>query len=215
MTPSKRLLDLAIAIVLTALLWPVVIVVAVLLLVTEGRPVLYIADRMKTPDESFGLIKFRTMRPSRDADGEGVTGGDKSARMSGIHRFLRRTRADELPQLWNVLRGDMSLVGPRPPLPRYVRAFPELYAQVLLSRPGVTGLASLRFHAHEEWLLAACKTPRETDQVYRRRCIPRKARIDLIYQRNRTLAFDLLLIAQTAARPFRNSLVRPKRRKDG
>jgi lipopolysaccharide/colanic/teichoic acid biosynthesis glycosyltransferase len=215
MTLPKRLMDLVISLLLAALLWPVILLVAIVLLAVEGRPVLYIAERMKSPEQGFGLIKFRTMRPASGTDAEGVTGGDKSRRMSGLHRFLRRTRADELPQLWNVIRGDMSLVGPRPPLRRYVRDFPELYHDVLKNRPGVTGLASLRFHTHEEWLLAACKTPRETDQVYRRRCIPRKARIDLIYQRNQSLALDLALIAQTALRPFRNSNSRPNRRKSG
>jgi lipopolysaccharide/colanic/teichoic acid biosynthesis glycosyltransferase len=96
----------------------------------------------------------------------------------------------------------MSLVGPRPPLRLYVEAFPELYARVLKSRPGITGLASLRYHAVEERLLAACRTPEETDEVYRRRCVPRKAALDLIYQRERSLCWDILLVLQTAARPF-------------
>jgi lipopolysaccharide/colanic/teichoic acid biosynthesis glycosyltransferase len=107
---------------------------------------------------------------------------------------------DELPQLWNVLRGDMSFVGPRPPVQVYVDDFPELYAQVLLNRPGITGLASLRFHRHEERLLAACKTREETDFAYRTRCIPRKAALDMIYQRHRSFCFDLVLIWQTAKR---------------
>jgi lipopolysaccharide/colanic/teichoic acid biosynthesis glycosyltransferase len=215
MTASKRIFDLGVALILAALLWPVILIVAILLLLREGRPVFYIAERMKSPDQSFGLVKFRTMRPAPGEDGTGVTGGDKSARMSGLHQFLRRTRADELPQLWNVIRGDMSLVGPRPPLRRYVRDFPALYARVLQSRPGVTGLASLVFHQHEEMLLAACTTPAQTDAVYRRRCIPRKARIDLIYQRNRSLLLDIRLIGWTAARPFRNSLQRRKRPQNG
>ena len=155
---------------------------------------------MRTPTERFGLIKLRTM-PVGSADG-GVTGGNKTAAMSRLHRLLRRSRADELPQLWNVLRGDISLVGPRPPLRRYVEAFPDLYARVLQSRPGITGLASLAYHAHEERLLAACTSAEETDRVYRRRCIPRKARLDLIYQARRNLCFDLVLIGRTAARPF-------------
>lgn len=201
MTPAKRLFDLAIALFMTLFLSPLIVVLVVVLIVVEGRPVLFIAERMASPTRSFGLVKFRTMRPQSDVGG--VTGGDKSARMSGLHRFLRRTRADELPQLWNVLRGDISLVGPRPPLRRYVEAFPDLYAQVLRSRPGVTGLASLVFHAHEERLLAACKTPAETDAVYRRRCVPRKARLDLIYQARRTVCSDLILVLRTAAKPFR------------
>jgi len=201
MTPVKRALDLTIAILLLAVLWPVIVIFVFLLWSVEGRPVFYVSERMRTPDRAFGLVKFRTMRPRADADG-GVTGGNKAAMMSRWHRIMRRTRADELPQLWNVLKGDISLVGPRPPLRRYVSAFPALYAQVLRNRPGMTGLATLRFHRHEEWILAACQTPEQTEAAYRRRCIPRKARLDLIYQRNRSLWLDLRLIGETAGAPF-------------
>jgi lipopolysaccharide/colanic/teichoic acid biosynthesis glycosyltransferase len=204
MTLSKRLFDLGVALFLGVLLIVPLGLIMAVLLVAEGRPVFYIAERMKTPTEGFGLIKLRTMRPAPPGANAGVTGGDKSARMSRLHRILRRTRADEIPQLWNVIRGDMSLVGPRPPLRLYVEAFPELYGQVLQSRPGITGLASLRFHATEERLLAACRTPEETDAVYRRRCVPRKAALDLVYQRRRNLCWDLMLVLETAARPFRH-----------
>ena len=202
MTPAKRAVDVAVSVLLLALLWPVMLFGALLLWAVEGRPILYDAERMKAPGTPFRLYKFRTMRVGADSAG-GVTGGDKAGQMSRLHRLLRRTRADELPQLWNVLRGDMSLVGPRPPLRRYVEDYPEVYAAVLLSRPGITGLATLRFHAHEERLLAACLTPEETEATYRRACVPRKARLDLIYQRRRHLCLDLALIAETAARPFR------------
>jgi lipopolysaccharide/colanic/teichoic acid biosynthesis glycosyltransferase len=204
MTTSKRLFDLTLALFLGALLLPFLALLAALLLVAEGRPVFYISERMRTPTQSFGLIKLRTMRPAPPGTKEGVTGGDKAARMSRLHRILRRTRADEIPQLWNVIRGDMSLVGPRPPLRLYVEAFPDLYARVLKNRPGITGLASLRYHAVEERLLAACRTPEETDAVYRRRCVPRKAALDLIYQRRRTLCWDMMLVLETALRPFRH-----------
>lgn len=201
MTPGKRALDLVLALLLGALLILPLLLLMLVLLVAEGRPVFYLSERMKTPTEAFRLVKLRTMRP--DPADSGVTGGDKTVRMSRLHRILRRSRADEIPQLWNVIRGDISLVGPRPPLRRYVEAFPELYAEVLKSRPGVTGLATLHFHAHEERLLARCRSAAETEAVYRRRCVPRKARLDLIYQRNRSLCLDLRLIAATAARPFR------------
>ncbi len=204
MTTGKRAFDLVVAVLLGALLLPVLAVLVVILLAVEGRPVFYIAERMKTPTKGFGLIKLRTMRPAPPGANAGVTGGDKSNRMSRLHRLLRRTRADEIPQLWNVIRGDMSLVGPRPPLRLYVEAYPEIYGPVLRNRPGITGLASLRYHAVEERLLAACATPEETDAVYRRRCVPRKAALDMIYQRRRTLCWDLLLLAETAARPFRH-----------
>ena len=203
MTWSKRMLDLVVATLLTAFLWPVGVVVTITLLITEGRPLFYLSERMKTPTEAFTLVKFRTMRAATEAGNTGVTGGDKSDRMSPVHQFLRKTRADELPQIWNVFRGDISLVGPRPPLRVYVEDYPEIYGPVLQARPGVTGLASLVFHDHEERLLAACTTAAETDEVYRTRCIPRKAQLDLIYQRQRSLCSDLRLIGKTAAKPFR------------
>ena len=202
MTWWKRLLDITLVLIMSLVLVPVLLVVLVLLWRTEGRPFFYISERMRAPGRPFGLIKLRTMPLGADRVG-GVTGGDKQARMSTIHRRLRRTRGDEIPQLWNVLKGDMSLVGPRPPLRVYVEDYPELYAAVLQCRPGITGLASLRFHAREEALLAACTTPEETDAVYRRRCIPRKAQLDLIYARNRNFCWDLRLIGQTALKPFR------------
>ena len=202
MTLSKRLMDLSLALLLGAVLAPLLACLLVVLALTEGRPLFYVSERMRGPDRGFGLIKLRTMPVGADRVG-GVTGGDKQQRMSRMHRLLRRSRADEIPQLWNVIRGDMSLVGPRPPLRRYVEDYPQLYAAVLQSRPGITGLASLVFHAHEERLLAACTTPEETDAVYRRRCIPAKARLDLIYARHRTLCWDLALIGRTALKPFR------------
>jgi lipopolysaccharide/colanic/teichoic acid biosynthesis glycosyltransferase len=198
---GKRLLDLAIAVPLLLLIWPVLLAVALLQLVKEGGPVFYFAERMAAPGRPFWQIKFRTMPVGADKVG-GVTGGNKTRTISPFHRFLRRSRIDELPQLINVIRGDMSLVGPRPPMRCYVEDYPEIYGRVLQSRPGVTGLATLRFHRFEERLLAACSTPEETEDAYRRVCIPRKAKIDLIYQRNRSLWLDLVLVWQTARRPF-------------
>ena len=203
-TWSKRTLDLVVSLLLAVVLAPVLLVLLAVLWLTEGRPLFYVSERMTTPDRGFGLIKLRTMPVGADRVG-GVTGGDKQARMSRMHRLLRRSRADEIPQLWNVIRGDMSLVGPRPPLRVYVRDYPQIYGAVLRNRPGITGLASLVFHAHEERLLAACRTPAQTDAVYRRRCIPAKARLDLIYARHASVCWDLALIARTAAKPFRRS----------
>ncbi|WP_249218999.1 sugar transferase [Loktanella sp. SALINAS62] len=202
MTSAKRLLDLVLALTLGMLLLPLMIVLVAVLLITEGRPLFYVSERMRSPRQGFGLIKLRTMPVGSDRVG-GVTGGDKQRQMSRMHRLLRRSRADEIPQLWNVIRGDMSLVGPRPPLRRYVADYPELYAAVLACRPGITGLASLVYHGHEERLLAASTTPEATEATYRRRCIPQKARLDLIYARHRTLCWDLVLIGRTAVKPFK------------
>ncbi|GHC50446.1 sugar transferase [Neogemmobacter tilapiae] len=198
MTFGKRLMDIVIALILGAiLLLPFLILVGVLL-VLDGRPVFYVAERMRAPGRPFRLWKLRTMKVA--ASDSGVSGGDKSARITRTGRFLRKTRLDEIPQLWNVLKGDMSFVGPRPPLRQYVERFPELYGQVLQSRPGITGLATLVYHGHEERLLKPCKDAVETDAVYARRCVPRKAHLDLIYQRNRNVCYDFLLLGRTIGR---------------
>ena len=198
MTPAKRALDICAALMLMVVLAPVVLLISVLILISDGRPVLYRSERMRSRDHAFEFLKFRTMKPADPEMNTGVTGADKTDRITRIGRILRRTRLDELPQFWNVLRGDMSFVGPRPPLRQYVEAFPDLYAKVLRNRPGITGLATLRFHRHEEYLLSASGSPEETEQIYCKRCIPRKARIDLIYQNNRNLCFDIWLMVLTA-----------------
>lgn len=195
MSWSKRAFDVLFALLLLVPLSVVMAVVALLLLIRQGRPIFYVAHRMRTPNQTFNLIKFRTMtRVRRDS---GATGAHKNWRITPMGRFLRRSRIDELPQLFNILRGDMSFVGPRPPLREFVRLYPRAYAQVLKTRPGVTGLATLIYHAHEDRILAACATAGETHEVYNRRCLPAKLRLDLIYQRRRTLGLDLWIIWNT------------------
>ena len=141
MTYGKRAFDIGFALILLVPLSVVIALVAAILLLTQGRPLFYVAPRMRAPGEQFDLLKFRTML--RDEGDFGATGAHKHWRITPIGRFLRRTRIDELPQLFNILRGDMSFVGPRPPLREYVERFPALYGQVLRNRPGVTGLETM------------------------------------------------------------------------
>lgn len=195
MTPAKRIYDIAAVLFLGSILLIPFSLLLVYLLLREGRPVFYVSERMRAPGRPFMLWKLRTMTVvQQDA---GVSGGDKAGRVTPMGAWLRKYRADEIPQLWNVLKGDMSFVGPRPPLRIYVERFPQIYEQVLKSRPGVTGLATLYFHKHEEDLLRACKTPEETDEVYARRCVPRKARLDEIYSKRRNLCMDVMLMVDT------------------
>jgi lipopolysaccharide/colanic/teichoic acid biosynthesis glycosyltransferase len=201
MTFSKRLMDLVMLACLAPAFGPMLAVTTLLVWMFQGRPLLYGSERMQGPGQPFWLWKFRSMTLTNTD--QGVSGGDKSARITPVGRILRRSRMDELPQLLNILRGDITIVGPRPPLRLYVERFPDLYAQVLRSRPGVTGLASLVFAAHENRLLARCKTPAETDATYSRICVPRKARIDLIYQRHQSPGFDFWIITVTGLRLIR------------
>lgn len=201
MTFGKRLFDLILALILALVFLPVLLGLMLWLLSAQGRPIFFVSERMKTPEQPFTLWKFRSMTTAMSGDDNGgVSGGDKAGRVTKPGLFLRKTRLDELPQLWNVLRGDLSFVGPRPPLRQYVEDFPEIYTEVLASRPGITGLATVIYHRHEEWLLAGAASARETDAIYSRACVPRKARLDIIYRERRNLCLDLWLIGRTAAK---------------
>jgi lipopolysaccharide/colanic/teichoic acid biosynthesis glycosyltransferase len=203
MTRRKRLFDLFFASLLVIVLGPVILGLVVFIYLKQGCPLFYVAERMKTPEHSFGLIKFRTMTVV--AEDQGVSGAHKATRVTSVGKLLRAKRLDEFPQLWNILKGDLSFVGPRPPLREYVERFPDIYAQVLRSRPGVTGLATIRYHKHEDRLLSRCKTAAQTDDIYCQICVPRKARLDLIYQQHQSMCYDFDLVFQTIANLFQRS----------
>ncbi len=202
MTPSKRIFDIILALTLSIVFLPVLALILLLMWIVDGRPFFFSARRMRSLNESFSLIKIRTMQITAEHNNGGVSGGHKAHRVTKFGNALRRSRLDEIPQLWNVLKGDISFVGPRPPLPQYVEKFPEVYGPVLKNRPGITGLASVVYHRHEERLLDRCKTAAETEQQYIRRCIPRKARLDLMYQDHRSMCGDIYLILWTGYKFF-------------
>ncbi len=211
MTPAKRTLDLLVVLLVLPMALPLMAAIALTILWRDGAPVLYASERMRDVERGFTLWKFRTMRIG-GADNSGVTGADKAGRITATGRRLRALRLDELPQILNVLRGDISLVGPRPPLRAYVEAAPELYARVLRSRPGITGLATLVYHRQEAVLLAACATPAETHETYLRRCVPAKARLDLIYQRRANPCLDLWILWATLGAVLHRPARRANRR---
>lgn len=201
MTWRKRIFDLFFASLLVIILGPIILWLIWKIWRGQGGPIFYAAERMKGPQTPFKLYKFRTMTVV-DED-QGVSGAHKASRVTPMGAKLRAKRLDEFPQLWNILKGDLSFVGPRPPLREYVERFPDIYGEVLKSRPGVTGLATIRFHKHEDALLSRCKTAEETDDVYTRICVPRKARLDLIYQRHQSTCYDFDLVFQTIGNLFR------------
>lgn len=196
MTVQKRVFDIMLAVVLLVPLGAVILGLMLVILICEGRPLFYVGERMRTPDQPFRIWKLRTMSPAAPVNC--IFAGHNAHLVTRTGHWLRATRLDELPQIWNILRGDMSFVGPRPPLRRYVRQFPALYAQVLHARPGVTGLGTLRMHAAEHALLAGCRDAAGADALYAQVMVPRRARLDLIYQRHRSIRLDLMLIGQTA-----------------
>ncbi|MFN4116307.1 MAG: sugar transferase [Inhella sp.] len=189
---AKRLVDLVISAGLLALFALPMLFIAAWVRLDSPGPALFRQQRVGQGGRLFTIHKFRTMR--MDGGGLGLTVGD-DARITHAGRWLRRLKLDELPQLWDVLRGAMSLVGPRPDLPEYVARYPEpLGSQVLALRPGITDPASLAFRDEAERLAAAADPERE----YLERILPAKLRLSADYARQATLLSDLRLIARTA-----------------
>lgn len=197
---SKRMFDIVFALILLVIALPLLAVLYVIVVLKQGRPFIYSDKRMKTLNREFNLYKIRTMSTVPESENAGVSGGDKADRISPLGHVLRRSRLDELPQLFNVLMGDMSFVGPRPPAPEYVKRFPNIYATVLQNKPGITGLASVMFHSHEEMILRDSSSAMETDQIYVRRSIPRKASLDMLYQNNQSVPLDIYILYLTASK---------------
>ncbi len=170
----------------------------------DGAPILFRHVRVGRNGRKFTLLKFRSMR--KGAAGPPITAGE-DPRVTGVGRFLRRYKLDELPQLWNVVRGDMALVGPRPEAPEYVDANGPLWRAVLGLRPGITDLATLVYRNEEE-LLAGAPDP---DRYYREVLLPAKLELNLRYAASRTPASDLRLLALTLRYSFLPSGFDPKR----
>ncbi len=145
---GKRLADAVVAIVLLVVLSPIVLATATCVWVALGRPVLFRQERAGKDGRSFTLVKFRSMLPQTDVDGHAL---EPDARLTGFGRFLRGTSLDELPELWNVIRGEMSLVGPRPLLLRYNDRYSVEQARRLDVRPGITGWAQVHGRNDTTW----------------------------------------------------------------
>jgi lipopolysaccharide/colanic/teichoic acid biosynthesis glycosyltransferase len=188
---AKRSLDIGCATLALALLTPVLALTAAAVKLSSPGPVLFRQRRVGRHGRPFDIVKFRSMRTG--LAGPSVTAaGDP--RVTGIGRLLRRLKLDELPQLWNVVAGDMSLVGPRPELPRFVARFPADYARILAVRPGLTDYAALEF-LEEEALLASAPDP---EAAYVERVLPAKIRLYDRYLERMSLRTDLALLLRTA-----------------
>ncbi|CAG0959048.1 O-antigen biosynthesis protein WbqP [Planctomycetaceae bacterium] len=184
----KRIFDVTTAVLGLLVLAPVFVIIGIWIKVTSPGPVFYRARRVGVHGALFRLYKFRSMAVAADRSGAAITAGD-DPRITRIGRFLRRTKLDELPQLLNVLKGDMSLVGPRPEDPRYVASYTPEQRRVLTVRPGITSWASVEYR-HEEQLLSAATV----DDVYRREIMPQKLALDLQYLDRQSLRLDFRIL---------------------
>jgi lipopolysaccharide/colanic/teichoic acid biosynthesis glycosyltransferase len=197
----KRCIDFAIAAALLVLLAPLFVLIALAVLFDSGLPIFFSQIRVGRHFRLFRIHKFRSMRPS--TGGLVITtAGD--VRITRVGKLLRATKLDELPQLWNVLIGDMSLVGPRPEIPRYVDAFRARYEKILDLRPGITDLASVRFH-DEERLLAGSADPLG---AYERIILPAKLDLADEYLRRSSLVLDFSILVRTLAVCFTPLVIR-------
>jgi lipopolysaccharide/colanic/teichoic acid biosynthesis glycosyltransferase len=187
----NRLFDFSSALIGLIVFSPLFLITSLIIKLTSAGPVFHRGERVGLNGRLFNLYKFRTMIASAATIGPGITVKD-DPRVTWVGRLLRGTKIDELPQLINVLKGDMSLVGPRPEDPRYVAQYTPKQRQVLKFRPGITSAASLAYRREEEILDRL-----DWERVYQNEVLPAKLAIDLDYFSKRTLVSDLLLIVRT------------------
>lgn len=188
----KRVFDILVALVMLVLLLIPILVIAVIVKATSPGHVFFLQERVTTYGRHFKIIKFRTMVENAEALGTQVT-TDSDSRVTGIGRFLRKYRLDELPQVFNVLAGSMSFVGTRPEVPRYVEQYQNEYYATLLLPAGITSLASIMYKDEEKLLSSA----EDADKVYIEQVLPEKMKYNLEYTKNFGFFSDIKLMFKT------------------
>lgn len=194
----KRLLDILASSVALILLFPLLFILGVAVAVTSPGGAFFRQVRVGKDGREFALLKFRSMRPGSEAGGQ-ITVGTRDPRITGVGHFLRKTKLDELPQLINILKGDMSVIGPRPEVPKYVALYSSEQRKVLSVRPGLSSLASIAY-INENEVLGRSNDPERT---YIEEVMPAKLELDLRYVREQGLAMDLRIMIGTLKALFR------------
>ncbi len=199
----KRSLDLVASLVGLVVISPLLIVIAAVMKISSPGPVFFRQERIGRNERPFFILKFRSMvADAPDRGGQITFGADP--RITTIGRLIRKTKIDELPQLLNVLRGEMSLVGPRPEVRKYVDMFAEDYKEILRVRPGITDLASVKYRDEAAILGAAADPERE----YVERVLPEKIRLAHEYVRRQSLLLDMGIIFGTLFHIARDAVAR-------
>lgn len=197
---TKRLLDLSLASLALVILIPLMCIIAIWVRIDSPGPALFRQERVGKGGRTFAMLKFRSMRTDAPRSGPALTIGD-DPRITRVGRIIRRYKLDELPQLLNVLKGDMSLVGPRPEVPQYVALYPSEARRTVLSvRPGITDPASIQF-VNESELLA---TAADAEAMYREVILPQKLRMYCEYIAGQSVVGDLKVVLRTVVAALRN-----------
>ena len=194
----KRILDILITLIGTILFFPLIIVISVIILFSSGYPIFFLQERVGKDWKIFKIIKFRTMLKNADKMGISLSSFNDS-RITAIGKFLRKFKLDELPQIFNVLVGNMSLVGPRPELLKYAEYYADDYSEILKIKPGITDYASIEFK--DESVLLDDST--DNEKIYLNKILPRKISLYKKYLKEVNLKTDLKIIFTTFKVIFR------------
>ena len=193
-----RFCDIVFSLLGLILLCPLFIFVAIWIVIDDPGPIFYRQQRVGKGGKDFGLLKFRSMRVGADKKSL-ITIGERDERITKAGYYLRKFKIDELPQLWNVLIGDMSMVGPRPEVRKYVDLYTAEQCKVLSVRPGITDYASIEY-IDENQLLAQAEDP---DKIYMEEIVPAKIALNMRYINHPTLGEYLKIIILTLAKIIR------------
>ncbi len=196
----KRFFDILFSLIFLIVLSPLWLTVIVILSVSKHRQIFYFQRRVGKYNKPFYVWKFSTMTPHKETIGNGLLSIRNDSRVTKIGHYLRKTKLDEIPQLVNILRGEMSFVGPRPLIYTWFKAYsPDIQKRVYLSTPGITGVGSLVFR-NEETLLANCGM--NSQEYYKNIILPYKGTCEIWYLEHRSLFLDTKLLVLTALIPF-------------
>ncbi len=189
----KRVIDLSLSILGIAVLWPLLLVCGLAVKISSPGPVLYLGKRTGQFGKPFKIFKFRSMQIDAESVG-GSTTGERDPRITRIGTYLRKYKLDELPQLFNVLIGDMSFVGPRPEVEEYTNQYSSEEQKILDVRPGITDLSSLKFNDLQQ--IVGDENP---DEVFQRDVLPQKNALRLQYAKEHNIFMDLKILLMTVA----------------
>ena len=196
----KRIFDILFSVSVLLLLFPILLIIGVLIILESRGGMFFSQKRIGKNEQAFQILKFRTMFLDAEKKGQ-ITVGDRDPRITRVGFFLRKYKLDELPQFWNVLIGEMSIVGPRPEVPYYVNFYDKNQRQVFKVKPGITDYASLKYF-DENVLLGKSENP---EQTYIQEIMPQKLALNLEYVNHHNFSKDLKIVGKTALKIFQKS----------
>ena len=189
----KRLFDFIMALVGIVITSPFMVIVAILIKITSKGPILFKQKRLTIGMKEFEIYKFRSMRTDYDKDAKGIQTKGSSSAITPVGKFIRKTKLDELPQFFNIIKGEMSFVGPRPELPRRLQYYTEIQKEMFAVRSGISSPASIVF-SDEEYLMEQVENP---EKFYIEQIMPYKIELNKYYVKNQSFIWDIWIIIAT------------------